>query len=111
VWEKSFVDPESLSFAEMRTLEASYWGAISRWLSQYRLYKRGLLDADDWKSTVFTDAPALLQNRYGLAWWEEMRKSPTIPEELKLEVDRMLADESRAGLYELYQRIRANLKM
>ena len=67
VYDKQLKEPHNLSYGEMRTLEASYWGALSAWIAQYRMHQQGIIKTANWKSAIAGDAPFLFRNTYGLS--------------------------------------------
>ena len=105
---KHLSEPENLSMAEMRVLEAGYWSPISRWLVKYDLYERGLLDSGDWKAPIDRDAMFLLNSAYGRAYWKEARNSPRLPAEFVSYVDAFIGT-TDFGPETFYKRIQSYL--
>ena len=109
-WEKHILDPKSLTLGDMRTVNASYSGAIDRWIGLYRLNQRGLVDAGDWKETVRSNGPSIFSNTYGRSWLQEVNKSGWIPAELKAEIDSVVADDTRRGLQDFFRDVQENIQ-
>ena len=95
VWQKSFEDPENLSIAEMRVMEAQTFSPVSRWINLYRLAEAGIVDESFLESQIDMDVSFYLGSQYGRAWWELYSEAiPTsyLPTELKDQIDKKLAD-------------------
>lgn len=97
IWQKSVEEPENLSIAEMRAMEAQTFAPLSRWINLYRLAEAGIIDESFWKSQVALDTPFYFSSPYGKAWWEffgERFPISFLPIELKDEINKNLATAS-----------------
>ena len=95
IWQRSFEEPENLSIAEMRVMEAQTFSPVSRWINLYRLAEAGIVDESFWKSQVDVDVSFYLGSQYGRAWWElysDTLPVSYLPTKLKDEIDKKLAD-------------------
>ncbi len=115
VWQKSIEQPQDLTLAEMRVMEAGLWGhGIVRWVNSYRLYELGLLDDEEWKIAVSADVPFALGNSYGRAWWEVLKNKPHIAayigQELIDHIDSVVKSSPTDYVKQNYRRIQQNLK-
>jgi hypothetical protein len=70
VWAKSIEDPESLTLAEQRVVEALLWTVTEQWRATRMLAELGLLEEAEWRPRVSSEAGLFLGNRYGRAWWK-----------------------------------------
>ena len=94
IWQKSVEEPENLSIAEMRAMEAQTFSPLSRWVSLYRLAEAGIVDNSFWKSQVDMDVTFYFTSPYGRAWWEVFKEQLPVsylPTELKDRIDEKLA--------------------
>ncbi len=115
VWQKSIEQPEDLTLAEMRVMEAGLWGhGMMRWVNSYRLYELGLLDDEEWRIDVGADVPFALGNSYGRAWWEDLKNKPHIAayigQELIDHINSVVESSSPDYVKQNYRRIQQNLK-
>jgi len=117
-WQKHIENPEQLSLAEMRALDAVlYTHTLYRWWSSFRLYEEGLLDADGWQSAINADIGAYYNTPYSRAWWSEIRKQlwvSDLPQELIDYIDASLAridaEATHHGPADFYARVKAALR-
>lgn len=70
VWAKSLTDARSLTLPEQRIMEAILWSFVEQLRASHMLADLGLLDDDEWRARVDSDAGFYLGNPYGRAWWE-----------------------------------------
>ena len=70
----------------MRALEAVTYIPLMRWEYLYRLAQMGILEEEDWRSEVVSDAGYYFSTPYGRAWWQvdaqSMAASGEIPGEV-----------------------------
>ena len=69
IWEKSLLDPENLTLAEMRALEAVTFAPLFRWINLYRQNEDSVLGKMDWKEEVQMDATWIFKGPYARSWW------------------------------------------
>jgi hypothetical protein len=69
VWAKSLTDPENLTLAEQRIMEASLWTFVEGLRASRMLADRGLLDEEDWRQRVAIESEYYFGNSYGRSWW------------------------------------------
>ena len=109
IWEKSLLEPENLSLAEMRALEAVTFVPLLRWINLYRQSKAGILGDLDWKEEVQMDATWYFDNTYARAWWEnfanQMHDSGYLPDEVFELVEKGLNDPESIGTIDQYEGI------
>lgn len=95
VWAKSIEDPEHLTLAEQRIMEALLWSYTEQLRSLRRLAELGLLDSTDWRLRVKTEAGFFYGSRYGTAWWKNFSGDDgLLPKDLVDAVDEHLSQYS-----------------
>jgi hypothetical protein len=95
VWAKSIEDPEHLTLADQRIMEALLWSYTEQLRSVRRLAELGLLDNTDWRLRVQTEAGFFYGSRYGTAWWKNFSgDSEALPKDLVDAVDEQLSQYS-----------------
>jgi len=52
----------------------------------------GLLDDEEWRARVESDAAFYLANEYGVAWWTNLKQNSSLPDDLIAEIDSRLSD-------------------
>lgn len=77
VWAKSIAEPQNLSLAEQRVMEALLWSFVEQLRSTRLLAELGLLEDSDWRARVNSDTGYYLANAYGRAWWANFRDGNT----------------------------------
>jgi hypothetical protein len=86
IWEKSIREPQNLTLAETRMLEAQTWAPVLRWINLYRQAEAGILSDEDWRKEVRNDAGFYFGTPYAQAWWERAGafslQSGFLPEEI-----------------------------
>lgn len=114
IWEKSVLDPENLTLAEMRALEAVTFAPLFRWINLYRQSEAGVLGNMDWKEEVEMDAAWIFKSPYARAWWkyisEGLRKSGYLTEELYQTIETAINDPKSNGPREQFETIQEILK-
>ena len=97
VWAKSIEDPENLTLAEVRIMEALLWGFAENLRGTYRLAELGLLEEEDWHRRVESEVTFYLSDRYSRAWWANYgQASDTYPVELRDAINAVIADDDRS---------------
>ena len=93
VWAKSISDPENLSLAEQRIMEALLWSYVEQLRSTRLLGQLGLLEDAEWKARVRSDTGFYLGNKYGRAWWASFKEGNSVlaPDLIK-EIDFRLSE-------------------
>lgn len=93
VWAKSIEDPENLTLAEVRIMEALLWGFVENLRGTYRLAELGLLEEKDWRSRVESEVSFYLSDPYSRAWWKNFMNPPDNdwPIELRTAIDDAIA--------------------
>ena len=114
IWEKSLLEPENLTLAEMRALESVTFSPLFRWINLYRQSEAGVLHDMDWKEEIAMDASWYFGSPYSHAWWEfisdSMLQSGYLPEELFDYIEEMIKDPSATGPKHQYDTIQEILK-
>jgi hypothetical protein len=99
VWAKSITNAEDLSLDEQRIMEALLWSYTEQLRATYKLSELGLLESEDWRARVVSDATFYLNNNYGIAWWTNLKSgNDALPEELIAEVDKSLSQSRRTSV-------------
>lgn len=94
VWAKMIEDPENLTLAEIRILEALLWSFTEQLRGTYRLAEMGLLTEADWRARVETEVTFYFSDRYSKAWWDNFgTPSDTFPEELRQAINDVIASD------------------
>jgi hypothetical protein len=113
IWQKSLEDPENLSIAEMRAMEAQTFSPLTRWINLYRLAEAGIFDGEFWRTQIELDVSYYLGSQYGRAWWEyysEAFPASYLPVELKDQIDKELAEASVDSALTQYREIQRIIK-
>ena len=92
VWAKSIEDPENLTLAEQRIMEALLWSYTEQLRSVKNLSEVGLLDDMEWRKRVENEAGFFYGSRYSAAWWKNF--SPALSKGLRDAIDQQLAQHS-----------------
>ena len=100
VWAKSIETPRQLSLEELRIIEAYLYSNVEMWRSTHMLSRQGLLDSEyEWKHRIDIEAPYILGNPYGRAWWSVFRAEDAKAEdEFIIAVDKALASDPNGTL-------------
>ena len=93
VWAKSVSDPESLTLADHRIMEALLWSFTEQLRATRLLGELGLIDDTDWRVRVKSESGFMLANRYGTAWWKNYcgHNNP-LPSDVTDAVDKRLSE-------------------
>jgi hypothetical protein len=115
IFEKSMIEPENLSFADMRALESQTFSPMLRWINLYRLSESGIIDDSEWRRQVKADAGYYLGTPYGRAWWEFQSTEEDImdsflPAELREYVNAQLEDNGPDNVQFEYRQIQQMLR-
>jgi hypothetical protein len=93
VWAKSITDAKSLNLEEQRIMEAILWGFVEQLRATRMLAELGLLENDEWKGRVNSDAAYYLSNEYGIAWWSNFSdENSSLPDDLKVAINARLSE-------------------
>jgi hypothetical protein len=93
VWARSLTDAKSLSLADQRIMEALLWSFIEQLRASRMLADLGLLDDEEWRARVESDAAFYLANKYGVAWWTNLElNNSVLPDDLKAAINAALSD-------------------
>lgn len=93
VWAKSISDPQNLTLAEQRVMEALLWSYIEQLRSTRLLGELGLLEDAEWRARVESDTDFYLGNQYGRAWWAAFKNgTTTLAPDLIAEIDLQLSE-------------------
>ena len=114
IWEKSLLEPENLTLAEMRALEAVTFSPLFRWINLYKQHESGVLEDIDWKEEVAMDASWYFGSEYSLAWWEFVSKAMLdadfLPRELYDYIENLIRSPDATGPIYQYDTIQEILK-
>ena len=92
VWARSLTNAKSLSLADQRIMEALLWSFTEQLRASRMLADLGLLDDEEWRARVESDAAFYLANEYGVAWWTNLKQNSSLPDDLIAEIDSRLSD-------------------
>jgi hypothetical protein len=96
-WAKSIEDPENLTLAEIRIMEALLWGFAENLRGTYRLAELGLLEEEDWRRRVDSEVTFYLSDRYSIAWWTNYgAASDSYPMVLRDAINEVIAADNRS---------------
>ncbi len=97
VWAKSIEDPENLTLAEVRIMEALLWSFVEQLRGTYRLAQLGLIEEDDWRRRVETEVTFYLSDPYSRAWWKNFGTpdNESTPAELRLAIQETIDGDTR----------------
>jgi hypothetical protein len=107
-WAKSIRDPEHLDLEEQRIVEALLWSYTEGLRGTHLLKELGLLDDEEWKKRVVSDANFYLGNTYGRAWWDNYSQSD-YPAEVRDAVNARLAETVNNGTIDYMNRVAERL--
>ena len=92
VWAKSITDAKSMSLEEQRIMEAILWSFVEQLRGTRMLAELGLLDKEEWKERVNSDAAFYLANEFGAAWWTNFGlENTSLPDDLKAAINARLS--------------------
>ncbi len=80
-WAKALENPEGLSPAEFRVMDAYLYAMSEQWRASHRLRELGILN-DEWKDRLVEEASFYLGNPFGRAWWNLYRREIQLPVEM-----------------------------
>lgn len=96
VWAKAMEEPEALSLAEHRQMEALLWSYAEQIRSTRMLAELGLLDDAEWRMRVDGEAGYYFGSRFGRAWWQNYSDSNHVLQaDLVAAVDKRLDEVAR----------------
>lgn len=93
VWAKSIEDPENLTLAEVRIMEALLWSFVENLRGTHRLAELGLLEEEDWRLRVESEVTFYLSDPYSRAWWKNYQPTSDDdwPAELRTAIEEAIA--------------------
>jgi len=93
IWAKSITEAKNMSLPEQRIMEALLWSYSEQLRSTHMLAELGLLDDEEWKLRVNSEAAFYLANDYGKAWWINFSDgNSSLPDDLIAAVNSRLAE-------------------
>lgn len=72
VWVKSVVEPSSLTFTEIRVMDAFLISLYNFWQQQWVLAREGFLDPVQLEDELADDARFYLGSTFARVWWEDL---------------------------------------
>ena len=105
--EKSVREPENLTYAEFRIVDAYLINVLAVWEDRFFLYEAGLVDASDWKQKIEQEVSWFFGNRFAKNWWRESGKE-FVEGELARYVDEALRAVGDDDTYNYWQRTTAS---
>jgi hypothetical protein len=103
--EKSLREPENLTYAEFRIVDAYLINELIVWEDRFFLYKAGLVDASDWKQKIEQEVSWFFGNRFAKNWWREGGKE-FVEGELARYIDEAMKAVGDDDTYNYWLRIR-----
>jgi len=99
VWAKSIEDPENLTLAEIRIMEALLWSFVEQLRGTHKLAELGLISEADWRARVDSEVTFYLSDRYSIAWWKNFgQPGGSMPADLIDAINRTIAGDDRSTL-------------
>ncbi len=77
---KSINEPQNLTYAEFRIVDAYLINVLGVWEDRYFLNEAGLVDASDWKQRIEEEVAFELGSRFAKNWWREAGRAFAEPE-------------------------------
>jgi len=104
-WEKSILDPSSLSFAELRTMDAYLTIQLSRMLSIFQLEQDGLLEAGTTEHQMQINFPYYFGNDFAKSYWvtQESLWPADFTQLVNSVIDRVVPNFTRSLFERMYQ--------
>jgi hypothetical protein len=75
VWVKSFTEPETMTLAEIRAMDAFLAIHLNQMMRVYELERAGLVENGETLRWMQGDFPFLFGSRFAKAWWEEFGRN------------------------------------
>jgi len=73
IWAKSVVKPETLTYSEIRVMDAYLIGIYNYWQQLWVLSKDGLFDAAELEKDLVVDAPYYFGSDFARIWWDDLK--------------------------------------
>ena len=107
VWTKAAVDPDSLSNAEVRVMDAYLINLYNYWNQQWIFEQEGFLNPGETEAELINDVPFYFGSTFAHVWWEELRSTHVRPNELEFDalIDKVLADADPSANRKYIERI------
>ena len=77
---KSISEPENLTYAEFRIVDAYLINVLAVWEDRYFLHQAGLVDAANWRRRIEEEVAFELGSRFAKNWWRESGREFAEPE-------------------------------
>ena len=84
LFNKSLVEPETLSVAEIIQLDAYYWGVVDQMLNAQASSAAGVR-LGSFESMVSQTVPLYFANRFARNWWQQVREGFSDPDNLEFQ--------------------------
>ena len=101
--EKSVREPDNLTYAEFRIVDAYLINVLGVWEDRFFLYEAGLVGADDWKKRIEEEIEFEFGNRFAKSWWREGGREFIEPEVVRY-IDEALKSVGDDDTYNYWQR-------
>ncbi len=99
VWAKSIEDPQNLTLAEVRIMEAMLWSFIEQLRGTHRLAELGLLEEADWRNRLENEVAFYLSDPYSRAWWNNYGvENEALPQNFRDAVNAVMAADRMSSL-------------
>ena len=103
--EKSIHEPESMTYAEFRIVDAYLINVVGVWEDRFFLFEAGLAGASDWKQRIKEEVAFELGSRFAKNWWREGGRKFVEPEVAQF-IDEALKAVGDDDTYNYWLRIR-----
>jgi len=107
VWTKAAVDPDSLTNAEVRVMDAFLISLMNYWRQQWIYEQGGFLNPGETEAELIVDVPFYFGSTFAQVWWEDLRSTHVRPEALEFDalIDKALADADPSANRKYIERI------
>lgn len=103
--EKSVLDPESMTYADFRIVDAYLINAVHEWEDRYSMHRAGLAPAEEWTDRVDEDVAWFFGNQFAKSWWAETG-ALVLPPELAEYVSAAIEAVPDGATYEFFEAVR-----
>jgi hypothetical protein len=81
VWAKAAVDPSSMTFGDIRVMDAYLANHLNFWRQNWTLEQEKFVDSGTTILMLETNVPFYFGNTFALGWWEDVKSSHADPED------------------------------
>ena len=103
--EKSVLEPENMTFADFKIVDAYLINGVNAWEDRFFLYQAELLEAKDPQRKVDEEVDWYFGNRFAKQWWRTSGAS-IVEEEFRQYVDKAIAGAEIGKTIEFWEKSR-----